>query len=275
MLVHEKRSESGDVYIDSVSGLEIERTHSIPQNVFEEWDEYIINPYLTPDILSIWDSVNGNSIQLGQFTEINQAIALKHDRDDWIHNEKREDNYKPVIDGRDISRYHIDWTNKYIEYDDSAIHSCKRTDIFEADEKLFFRRVGRGIVACYDDEQFYALNTLVAVNLLESVNDIEPEYILALLNSKFINWYFEVFLKSTKEIFSEIQARQVERIPVPIPEFKKSEKDEPTEFEEAYVEYISPNSTVSVGRIIQTQKDDADIFHNSLVILASKMKEYK
>lgn len=40
-------------------------------------------------------------------------------------------------------------------------------------------------------------------------------FILALFNSKLLNFYYVNFLKSSKKVFSEIQARQVEQLPFP------------------------------------------------------------
>jgi type I restriction-modification system DNA methylase subunit len=145
--------------------------------------------------------------------DINQAIALKSDRSKSLFKECKGNNYKPVLDGRNIQRYALQWDGFYLSYDVSKIHSCKRTDIFEAKEKIFFRRVGDGLIATYDDAQFYALNTLVVVTLVER-SKLSLKYVLGLLNSHLMNFYYITYLKSTKKIFSEIQARQFARLPI-------------------------------------------------------------
>jgi len=144
---------------------------------------------------------------------INQAIALKYDRSQSLFRQRKAANYKPVLDGRNIQRYALEWGGYYLAYDVEKIHSCKRTDIFEADEKIFFRRVGDRLIATYDDAQFYALNTLVVITLYPTVN-VALKYILGLLNSRLMNYYYITFLKSTKKIFSEIQARQLAQLPI-------------------------------------------------------------
>jgi len=143
---------------------------------------------------------------------INQAIALKHDRAAYLHDRARGPEYKKLLDGRDIDRYSLNFRNVYLRYDLSAIHSCKREDIFLADEKLLFRRVGASLVFCYDDDQHYALNTLVVVTPSRGATNLRA--LLSLLNSRLINWFFVTYLKSTKDVFSEIQARQVAQLPI-------------------------------------------------------------
>jgi hypothetical protein len=118
-----------------------------------------------------------------------------------------------VLDGRNISRYGISWGGVYLAYDVNKIHSCKRTDIFEAKEKLLFRRVGDSLTASYDDAQFYALNTIVVIT--PKATDCPPlKYLLGLINSRLLNFYYVNFLKSTKKVFSEIQARQLAALPI-------------------------------------------------------------
>jgi hypothetical protein len=156
--------------------------------------------------------------------EINQAIALRSDRSAYLFDKKNGADYKPVLDGREINRYQTNWAGKYLKYDLNAIHSCKREDIFLSKEKIFFRRVSSSLIATLDDKQFYALNTLVAINKKEEI-ECSIKFILAIINSKLINYYYNKFLKSTKKVFSEIQARQIGQLPFPTINFKdKGEK---------------------------------------------------
>jgi len=160
-----------------------------------------------------------SSGRLGDICDINQAIALKGDRAAHLFDHAKGKNYKPVLDGREIQRYRTCWSGKFLRYDPDAIHSCKREDIFRSPKKLFFRRVSSSLVATLDDQQFYALNTLVAINLKSGV-DREIELVLGLFNSKLWNFYYTHFLKSTKKVFSEIQARSIKQMPMPHPDGK-------------------------------------------------------
>lgn len=157
------------------------------------------------------------------FFEVNQGIALKHDRGKYIQKTRKDDTYRRVIDGKDINRYALTWGGDYLKYDINAIHSCKREDIFISSEKLFFRRVGEKLTATFDDKKFYALNTLVVMNKKPGIGT-DILYFLGIFNSKLLNYYYKTFLKSTKKVFSEIQARQIENLPVKIPDNNTQEK---------------------------------------------------
>ncbi|HLD78939.1 hypothetical protein A3A67_00765 [Candidatus Peribacteria bacterium RIFCSPLOWO2_01_FULL_51_18] len=163
--------------------------------------------------LKIKENIEKGSLPLRTFVEINQAIALKSDRKKYLSKSKEDSSFKKVLDGRNIQRYGINWEQTYLRYDLKSIHSCKREDIFLKEEKLFFRRVGNGLIACLDESQFYALNTLVVITLKDA-SKLNLRATLALINSKLMNYYYKTVLKSTKTVFSEIQARQIKELPI-------------------------------------------------------------
>lgn len=184
----------------------------ISQSTFLESYNYAFTVHLSAKLKALRDKVDNNSIKLRELVNVNQAIALKHDRASCLFREPRGDDYKKVLDGRDITRYAIHFPSNYLLYDVTKIHSCKREDIFLAKEKILFRRVGDRIIAALDTEQHYALNTLVVVT--PKSEKVNLRFILALMNSRLLSGYYRLFLKSTKKVFSEIQARQVEELSV-------------------------------------------------------------
>ena len=152
---------------------------------------------------------------LNKYVNINQAIALKHDRAACLVQRKVSSAYHKMLDGRHIERYWTGDSPNYFRFDVAKIHSCKREDIFQLEEKIFLRRVGEQMIASLDKEQKYALNTLVVITPKEEC-PYNLRFILALLNSRVLNFYYLHFLKSSKKVFSEIQARQVGRLPIPV-----------------------------------------------------------
>lgn len=158
--------------------------------------------------------IKTTNLTFNNVCHINQAIALKSDRAAYLFDKKIGVAYKPVLDGREIQRYQTNWAGKYLKYDIKAIHSCKREDIFLSEEKIFFRRVSSSLIGTLDNKQFYALNTLIVMNKKDAIN-YDIKFILAVFNSSLINYYYSKFLKSTKKVFSEIQARQIGQIPFP------------------------------------------------------------
>jgi len=177
--------------------------------------------FLTDSNFSI--SVNKNALidkiftchkqTLGEFCDINQAIALKGDRNLSLRTSNPDGKYYKKLDGKNIGKYWIKWDGVYLDYKLSRIHSCKRKDIFQSNEKLFFRRVSEDLMFAYDNEQYFALNTLVVVNLKKAAT-VNLKHILAIMNSRVMNYIYKRKFKSTKKVFSEIQARTVSQLPI-------------------------------------------------------------
>jgi len=160
-------------------------------------------------------------IKLNKLADINQGIALKGDKTLSIKNTNKNNDYYKVLDGRNINKYSIDWIDTFLDYSLERIHSCKTKTIFESEEKLFFRRVSANLIFSYDNEQYFALNTLVVVNLKEDKKEeFQLKYLLAVLNSNLLQHVYKHKFKSTKTVFSEIQAKSVGLLPIKLLDFE-------------------------------------------------------
>ena len=170
-------------------------------------------------LCALRNKLNSQSLKFGMLLNINQAIALKHDRAACLTNKPTSEQHHEILDGRHIGRYFTGESPNYFKFDISKIHSCRREDIFLASEKILMRRVGASLIGALDKKQKFALNTLVVMTPLDQC-DYALKFILGLFNSKLMNFFYTHFLKSTKKVFSEIQARQVAQLPVPKLELK-------------------------------------------------------
>ena len=168
-----------------------------------------------PKMAALREKLNGSPLKFGDCLNINQAIALKHDRAACLTQSKITTKHHEILDGRHIGRYFTGVSPNYFKFDLAKIHSCKREDIFLMPEKMFMRRVGDSLIGTLDTDKKYALNTLVVLSPKEDCA-FGLRFLLGLFNSKLLNYFYTQFLKSTKKVFSEIQARQVAQLPIPL-----------------------------------------------------------
>jgi hypothetical protein len=193
----------------------ISDVHSVDYNCTKQKSEFMTSPIFAFSFKSnnINSKVALDSIKLKDLCNINQAIALKGDKSLSVKRDNPSGKYYRLLDGRNINKYSVTWTGEYLDYCLERIHSCKTKTIFEVPEKLLFRRVSANLIFTYDNNQYYALNTIVVVTL-KGEKYISLKYLLALLNSKLLNFYYVTEHKSTKKVFSEIQARSVGELPI-------------------------------------------------------------
>ena len=193
----------------------ISDVHSVDYNCTKQKSEFMTSPIFAFSFKSnnLNSKVALDSIKLKDLCNINQAIALKGDKSLSVKRDNPSGKYYRLLDGRNINKYSVTWTGEYLDYCLERIHSCKTKTIFEVPEKLLFRRVSANLIFTYDNNQYYALNTIVVVTL-KGEKYVSLKYLLALLNSKLLNFYYVTEHKSTKKVFSEIQARSVGELPI-------------------------------------------------------------
>lgn len=194
-------------YIDDFNSIKLDSVKT--KNEFNNSDTYSFNFRSN----ALTDKLLNDTIPLSEISNINQAIALIGDKSLSLKENNLNSKYYKLLDGRNIDRYQIQWTGVYLDYNLDRIHSCKTKEIFTTKEKLFFRRVSSRLIFAYDDEQYFALNTLVVLNLVK-INEYKLKYLLGVLNSKLMDYYYGNKYKSTKTVFSEIQARSVGKLPI-------------------------------------------------------------
>ncbi len=126
--------------------------------------------------------------------EIQQGIIYSgQNKNKVFSNNKDTADYKKVLDGRDVLKWLINWSskqeNKYILYT-NKLHRPREERLFLANEKLLFPRRSLKICGAYDDKQYYALNTAYICLLRDQSYNIK--FILSLLNSKLINYFYSI-----------------------------------------------------------------------------------
>ena len=89
-----------------------------------------------------------------------------------------------------------------------------RTDDLFVGKKILIRQTGDKLIASYCDKDYYALNSLLVLKLK---NDAEffYKYILALINSKFMQYYYENITQENGRVFAEVKPVNIKQLPIP------------------------------------------------------------
>ena len=153
-----------------------------------------------------------DSIKLGEIAKFSLGIKTSDDKR-FILNDKIDDDCYPIIRGRNVSKYCYSNPKEWIWYKPELIteKAGGRPRIIEnfLKEKIYIQDISKSINACYCDEPILSNDTL---NLIYEVgNDIKLKTILTILNSKFINRWFE----SEFQEGLHIKINQLQQIPIP------------------------------------------------------------
>ena len=144
--------------------------------------------------------------------EIQQGIIYTGQaKEDVFANYKIDSTYKPILDGRDIVKWHINWDkkeyDKYLSYT-NKLHRPREERLFLADKKILLPRRATRIIATIDYQQYYALNT--AYICLNKNNNYETEFLLGILNSKLVDYFYSMLFMGW-----QITIPALEVIPIP------------------------------------------------------------
>lgn len=224
VLITAKNKKPTDTKVVSYDGHEFSTVSLLPQSSFRQQvnSNFNIRNH-DPAVSILLEKIRDNSVELDTMFNINQAIALKGSRDKWVYKDNRGQFKKVLVGGKNINRYMISWGGEYLNYTPEAIHSCKRTDIFEADEKILFRRVANKLIAALDTARYYALHTLVVITPKPNAS-ISLRVLLAFFNSKLWSFYYQKMYLSTKTVFTEVGAKKIGKMPVKLLDTKQASR---------------------------------------------------
>ncbi|MBI5574280.1 MAG: N-6 DNA methylase [Elusimicrobia bacterium] len=134
-------------------------------------------------------------------------------------NYKKSSTFEKLLSGEDIVRYGIFWNGKeWINY--GKWLGAPRKQRFFTDPRILVRQIISGkplrIFASYTDEELY--NTQIAFNILvKNKKEFDEKYILAILNSKLMNFYHsQKFLDKSKNLFQKILIVNAKQFPVKV-----------------------------------------------------------
>jgi hypothetical protein len=159
-----------------------------------------------------------NSVPLGELVEeIEEGIVCNLETQTTTDNSIKD--ARKFLVGKDFDRYKINYKDRYVIYMKSGegkLHRARTEKLFES-RKIITHRIGGGIriiVAALDESGYY---TFASVNniIIKEDKSIPEEYILAVLNSKCLNWYFLKFTNAS-DLTVNVTKSFMEMLPIKI-----------------------------------------------------------
>jgi hypothetical protein len=183
----------------------------VSQNTFnDETSNYEIKIRGGLNGLLLYEKIKNKGVMLGKIVEMPRGTEFGANAD--FIKESPQKNYERIIVGKDIVRYGIKPSQRYILFDEKNV-SMYKEHRFYSQPKLFVQRIRNlslpdRIIATYDDTGIVCTNTLRMIVPKNSDYDIKA--ILGILNSKLINYIFRTLFLN-----KDIYKFQLERIPIP------------------------------------------------------------
>jgi adenine-specific DNA-methyltransferase len=186
--------------VDSAENLLKSKQLEIKQSVFLDSADFEFNIHLDKDKLPLLKEIQRDAIPLGDIALIKETVHTGNIREKLIVESRVNEKCKKLLRGRDCQRYYFKWQNLWIVANTDIINKSKGEyanipdDFYFRPPKLFLREIANEITSCYDEEGYYSLNKAYVINQKDKGYPLK--FILALLNSELLSWFFRIKYES-------------------------------------------------------------------------------
>jgi len=153
---------------------------------------------------------------LGDITQSSQGITVyakvQGEKINWFRSNKVDEDSRPIIRGRDINRYYLKWTGRYIQYGNWLW--CPRKIIYFEGDKIFLRQTADSLIGTYWKEPMYCLDSVHSIISLQEDKHYNLRYILAILNSSLGNFLYKLLITETGKVFAQVKLTFLRQIPI-------------------------------------------------------------
>jgi adenine-specific DNA-methyltransferase len=192
--------------------------------VFLTNDRHVFNLMLTEEKREIIDRLAGLP-RLERFFEAHEGVHSGNMRDELFTDQPVDDTCRPLYFGRDeLAPYSLRWRGRYVRL---GIVPDKKTreryanpgqpSWFERD-KILVRRTGDHVLAAVDRDHRWASNNFFVLLPRAGAGScsLSLEALCALLNSRFMTWYFRTIEPRKGRIFAELKIKHLDVFPLPV-----------------------------------------------------------
>jgi hypothetical protein len=142
-----------------------------------------------------------NSVKVGEFTKIMRGLEIGKDIIDLKGDVK-------IISGENISRYGI---NSYGFISNKTFTEFQKDEYYFTGDRVLIRETGSRITATFTNENLQSTRSLYSIKF--DTNNLY--YLVAIINSKLIQFYYAEKFKTNTDIFPKIRIGQVRELPIP------------------------------------------------------------
>ncbi|WIH94973.1 N-6 DNA methylase [Brachyspira pilosicoli] len=187
---------------------------TMDKNMFYNFPNIIFNTIVSEEEINIINKMLSISVKVSEICDLKRGMEIG--KKDIRENKSGI----PTLLGEEVSKYQIAYENTYCLENHKEVSRLK---LFSEVEKILIRRVANQLIATYDNENYYFIKNLYSL----ISKDYNLKYILGLINSKLLNFFFKKYFTTKKEdIFPEIQAYHINELPIYKIDLSKKEEKE-------------------------------------------------
>jgi hypothetical protein len=183
------------------------------QNEFKANQFSAFNIQMTPTEKALMQKMEKLGVTLKELCELKIGIECKPH---YINVNPISEISKPMVRGRNFHKYILDFESdpKYVEYDRKLLHRAREERLFDCPKKIIIRQTGDRIIGTIDTSRLYAWKSVFVI--IPTDKKVSLEYLLALLNSNTINFYYQKVVGERGRAFAQVKGVNLNPIPLKI-----------------------------------------------------------
>ena len=171
---------------------------------------------------NLLNKIRLNSKILGDITDTKDGIIQSKIPDELFLKIKKNTFCKKLLFGKNINRYELNYDENWVNYQHEKMMSIelarnggglrlRKKEIFER-PKILTRQTADRIIGTIDFENYYYANTIHGTAITN--NDYDIKFILGILNSKLIEYYYRSTTSEGGKVFAQVKIEILRKIPI-------------------------------------------------------------
>ena len=207
------KREAARVRVTRALGTPKESACVIEQATFMRTPENIFSLHVDDPTRSLLGKIAENAAGLKGRSRFGLGLVTG-DNERFLSPAPLSERHEPVLTGREVERFRLRPPAHYIVFDPEALQQVCPREIFDAPQKLVYRFIGKTLVFALDEEKRLTLNSAnVLVPLLPG---FRIKYLLALLNSTVLQFYYTMSFFTLKVLKGNLERMPLRYAPEPV-----------------------------------------------------------
>lgn len=169
---------------------------------------------LNKDEINFLRKLENIASPLSNFASFYNGIKTGNNKK-FLSKTKVDERYQPVLRGKDVYPYYLRFDEEYILFDINQLWSNYDITKYDIPEKIVIRQTSEKIIGALDFNHFL---TLDSTHLIIPNEGINGKYLLGILNSNLINFYYQKTVPEIGKTFSEVKIINLKNLPIKIEE---------------------------------------------------------
>lgn len=190
------------------------KEYSYPQSYFENLKHSRFRLFFDSKTKSLVEKIELGSEEVGKYyigrTGVRSLIGQKNIKG----KEKKSETWQPgLTSGSQITKYRTVYDGDYINIDPKLLNKGGWDYEVIHNPKILLRQTGDHLTAAIDYNNYYHFNNIHSFALRSSNSTVTLNYLLSLLNSELLNWYYKTTTLEAGRTMAQTDIETVESLP--------------------------------------------------------------